>query len=112
MIVEEEVQQRNQQQSQINEILICALAKLKPDEQKLLELYYAQKLKQGDIAKELGTQQYTISRKLSRARKSLLKSLSLWTKDTLHIYLTSDVLKAMSAVIEEWLESHYHSNPQ
>ncbi|MDJ0741943.1 MAG: sigma-70 family RNA polymerase sigma factor [Xenococcaceae cyanobacterium MO_167.B27] len=112
MIVEEEVQQRNQQQSQINEILISALAKLKPDEQKLLELYYAQKLKQGDIAKKLSTQQYTISRKLSRARKSLLKSLSLWTKDTLHIYLTSDVLKAMSAVIEEWLESHYHSNPQ
>ncbi|MDJ0577530.1 MAG: sigma-70 family RNA polymerase sigma factor [Xenococcaceae cyanobacterium MO_234.B1] len=111
MIVEEEVQERNQQQSQINEILISALGQLKPDEQKLLELYYGQKLKQGDIAQELGTQQYTISRKLSRVRKSLLKSLSLWTKETLHISLTSDVLKGMSAVIEEWLESHYHSNP-
>ncbi|HHP7232370.1 MAG TPA: sigma-70 family RNA polymerase sigma factor [Xenococcaceae cyanobacterium] len=112
MIVAEEVQHRSQQQSQINQLLTAALAKLKPDAQKLLELYYGQQLKQGEIAQELGTQQYTISRQLSKARQSLLKSLSVWTQETLHISLTSDVLNAMSAVIEEWLASHYHRNPQ
>ena len=112
MIVEEEIQERHQKQSQINDILVSALGQLKSDEQKLLELYYGQKLKQGDIAQQLDTQQYNISRKLSRARKLLLKSLSLSVKETLHISLSSDILKQMSAIVEEWLDSHYQANPQ
>ncbi len=111
MIVEEEIQERNQKQNQINQILLSALDRLKSEELKLLELYYAQKLTQGDIAKKLDTQQYNISRRLARARKFLLKSLSLSLEETMHISLTSDILKNISAVIEEWLESHYHTNP-
>lgn len=112
MIVEEEVQRRNQQQNQIGAVLIKAIENLKPNDQKLLELYYAQKLKQTDIAKALNTQQYSISRQLTKVKKSLLKSLAKWTEETLHISLNSDILNNISAVIDEWLESHYNPNPQ
>ena len=112
MIVEEEIQQRNQQQNQVNTALLAALNQLKPDERHLLELYYAQEKKQSEIAKELNTQQYNISRKLTRVRKSLLKSLAQWSKETLHISLNSDVLKHISIIIEEWLNSHYKNQTQ
>ena len=111
MIVEEEVNQRSQQQSEVGDVLIAAISQLKPEEQKLLDLYYAQKLKQADIAKALDTKQYSISRKLSRVKKALLKSLAKWTEETMHITLTSDVLNNISTVIDEWLESHYNPNP-
>ncbi|VEP17856.1 RNA polymerase sigma factor, sigma-70 family [Hyella patelloides LEGE 07179] len=111
MIVEEEVEQRNQQQNQIGDVLIQAIAKLPADERKLLELYYAQKLKQAAIAKALNTKQYNISRQLTRVKKSLLKSLAIWTEETLHISLTSDVIKNTSTIIDEWLEHHYNPNP-
>ncbi|GAB4239962.1 MAG: sigma-70 family RNA polymerase sigma factor [Stanieria sp.] len=107
MIVEEEQADRNQQQSQINGVLIAALQKLDADEQKLLELYYARAMTQTEMAKELNTQQYNVSRKLSRARKALLKSLAQWSKETLHISLTSDVLNGISTLLEEWLAGHY-----
>jgi RNA polymerase sigma factor (sigma-70 family) len=110
MIVEEEVQRRNQQQNQIGEVLIQAIQSLKPDDQKLLDLYYAQKLKQTDIAEALNTKQYSISRQLTKVKKSLLKSLAKWTAETLHISLNSDVISNISAVIDEWLESHYNPN--
>ena len=112
MIVEEEIEERNQQQHKINEILLSALEKLNPNDRELLQLYYGQKLKQGEIAKQLSTQQYNISRKLSRTRQSLLKSLSLSIQETLHISLSSDVLKSISVIIEEWLCSHYNTNQQ
>lgn len=107
MIVEEETQERNQQQNQVNDALQAALAELKPEDRLLLELYYVQGLKQSAIAKQLKTQQYSISRKLSRVKKSLLKSLAKWSQDSLHISLTSDVLNNISVIIEEWLSSHY-----
>ena len=112
MIVEEEIQQRNQQQNQVNTALLAALNQLKAEERRLLELYYVQGMKQSEIAQELNTQQYTISRKLSRVKKSLLKFLAQWSNDTLHISLTSDVLKNISLIIEEWLESHYKNQTQ
>jgi RNA polymerase sigma factor (sigma-70 family) len=112
MIVEEEIQQRNQQQNEIGEVLIKAIENLQAEEQKLLNLYYGEKLKQTDIARELNTQQYSISRKLTKVKKSLLESLAKWTKETLHISLNSDILNSISAVIDEWLESHYNPNPQ
>jgi RNA polymerase sigma factor (sigma-70 family) len=103
----EDRENRNQQQTQINEVLIKALETLSKDERRLLELYYAQGLTQMEMAQELGTQQYNVSRKLSRARKSLLKSLAQWSQQTLHISLSSDVLKGISTVLEEWLAGYY-----
>ncbi|MDJ0595463.1 MAG: sigma-70 family RNA polymerase sigma factor [Pleurocapsa sp. MO_226.B13] len=110
MIVEEEVQQRSQQQTDINQFLTATIQKLKPEEQKLLELYYSLELKQAQIAKELNTQQYTVSRKLARARKGLLKALAKWSQETMHISLTSDVLDNISSLLEEWLAGYYGSN--
>ena len=110
MIVGQEARQRIQQQTDINQFLTAAIKALKSEDQKLLELYYAQQLKQADIAKELGTQQYNVSRKLSRVRKSLLKSLAQWSKETMHISLTSDVLKGISSLLEEWLAGYYNDS--
>ena len=110
MIADEEAQQRSQQQTDINQFLTASIQKLKPEEQKLLELYYSLGLKQAEIAQELKTQQYTISRKLSRARKVLLKALAQWSQETMHISLTSDVLDNISSLLEEWLAGYYDSN--
>ena len=110
MIAKEEVQQRSQQQTDINQFLTAKIEKLPPDSQKLLELYYSQGLKQAEIAQELNTQQYSVSRKLSKARKILLKALAEWSQSTMHISLTSDVLNNISSLLEEWLAGYYGSN--
>lgn len=110
IIAREEVQQRNQQQQEINQFLTATINKLQPEEQKLLELYYSLGLKQAEIAQELNTQQYTISRKLAKARKTLLKALANWSQSTMHISLTSDVLDHISSLLEEWLAGYYGSN--
>ena len=110
MIVSEAAQQRSQQQTDINQFLSATINTLGKEEQQLLQLYYAQQLKQAEIAKQLNTQQYSISRKLTRVRKSLLKSLAQWSKDTMHISLTSDVLKSISSLLEEWLAGYYSSD--
>ena len=110
LIADEEVQQRSQQQDDINQFLSATIQKLKPEEQKLLELYYSLQLKQAEIAKELNTQQYTVSRQLARARKKLLKALAKWSQETMHISLTSDVLDNISSLLEEWLAGHYNTD--
>ncbi|MBE9170138.1 sigma-70 family RNA polymerase sigma factor [Pleurocapsales cyanobacterium LEGE 06147] len=107
MIASEEAQNRDRQQAQINQVLIEALKALDSQERQLLELYYARQLTQTEMAKELGTKQYNVSRKLSRARQLLLKSLARWSQTNLHISLSSDVLKGISALLEEWLTGYY-----
>jgi DNA-directed RNA polymerase specialized sigma subunit len=110
MIVREEMEQRSQQHTDINQFLTATIQQLKPEEQKLLELYYALDLKQAEIAQELNTKQYNVSRKLSKVRKELLLALAQWSQSTMHISLTSDILDNISSLLEEWLASHYDSN--
>lgn len=110
MIAQEEIAQRTQQHTDINQFLIATIQQLKPDEQKLLELYYALDLKQSEIAQELNTKQYSISRKLAKVRKELLMALAQWSQSTMHISLTSDILDNISSLLEEWLANHYDSN--
>ena len=110
MIANEAIQQRSQQQSDINQFLINTIAQLKPEEQKLLELYYSLGLKQTEIAQELNIQQYTVCRRLAKTRKVLLKALAEWSQSTMHISITSDVLKDISSLLEEWLASNYENN--
>jgi RNA polymerase sigma factor (sigma-70 family) len=106
-IIEEDEKQRNSQQEQINQVLVKAIASLDPQSKKLLELYYAQGLTQQDMAEAIGTKQYTVSRRLSKARETLLKTLVKWTSETLHISLSTDVIKSTSALLEEWLAGYY-----
>lgn len=111
IIVQEEEQARQTQQTQIGSVLVAALAKLDPQAQSLLQLYYGQKLTQQQMAEQLEIKQYTVSRRLTRVRGSLLMTLAQWSQETLHISLSSEVLNHTSAVLDEWLENHYsHSN--
>ncbi|NJK57160.1 MAG: sigma-70 family RNA polymerase sigma factor [Pleurocapsa sp. SU_5_0] len=110
MIAQEEIEQRTQQHTDINQFLTAIIKQLKPEEQKLLEFYYALGLKQAEIAQELNTKQYSVSRKLSRVRKELLLALAEWSQSTMHISLTSNILDNISSLLEEWLASYYDSN--
>lgn len=104
LITQEELQERQTQQAQINEVLTTALTTLNPQIQTLLTLYYGQQLTQQQIAVQLDIKQYTVSRRLSSAKESLLLKLAQWSQETLHISLTSTAVSHMSVVLEEWLE--------
>ena len=111
IIAQEEQQNRDAQQAQISTVLIAAIAQIDASGQQLLQLYYGQGLTQQQMATQLGVKQYTVSRRLTKARESLLLTLAQWSRDTLHISLNSDVLKDISTVLEEWLQSYYsHPN--
>jgi RNA polymerase sigma factor (sigma-70 family) len=110
LIAEEEQQVRQHQQTQVNQILSAALATLDPQVQQLLELYYAEGLTQQEMAKRLDMKQYTISRRFSKAREALLRSLAQWSQETLHVVPTSDVLNHMSTVLDEWLATYHRSS--
>lgn len=86
---------------------MTAIAQLEPEAQQIVQLYYAQGLNQDKIAKQLEMKQYTVSRRLTKARENLLKSLANWSQETLHISITPDLLKSMSTLMEEWLQSYY-----
>ncbi len=111
MITQEEQQTRNAQQSEINTVLATAATQLEPQAQEILKLYYTQGLKQQEIAEQLQIKQYTISRRLTKARETLLRVLAKWSQQKLHISVNSDILKGMSAVMEEWLQNYYSPSP-
>jgi RNA polymerase sigma factor (sigma-70 family) len=107
VIEAEEALLRQDYQLQLNAILLRALVKLDLAAQRLLQAYYGQGLTQQDLAKQMGVKQYTISRRLTSLRNSLLQVLADWSQNTLHQSLDSDVLSSMSNVLEEWLKVHY-----
>ncbi|MEL6578621.1 MAG: sigma-70 family RNA polymerase sigma factor [Cyanobacteria bacterium J06621_12] len=110
MITREDLAERRQQHTDLNQFLTAKIEQLKPEARKLLELYYSLGLKQTEIAKELNTKQYSVCRKLSRVRKELLMALVEWSQSKMHISLTSDIIDNISSLLEEWLASHYDSN--
>lgn len=107
MIEREETQTRQTQQAQITSVLTSALAQLDPEAETLMQLYYSQGLTQQQIAQQLEIKQYTVSRRLTKARESLLLALTRWSQETLHISTTSNVVKHISTVLEEWLQDYY-----
>lgn len=92
---------------QINQVLIKALANLDFQLQQLLQLYYVQGLTQQQMAQQLDMKQYTVSRRLTKAKEQLLRALATWSREVLHISPTSDVLDYSSTILEEWLKAHY-----
>ncbi|MBD2194662.1 MULTISPECIES: sigma-70 family RNA polymerase sigma factor [Calothrix] len=106
--VEEAETQKNQQQ-EIHNLLTNTLVNLPARSQELLQLYYQQGLTQQQIAQTLEIQQYQVSRQLTKARESLLLAITKWSQQTVHISVTSNVVKHISAVLEEWLQ-HYFAN--
>lgn len=107
LIEEEDIKERQDQRSQINQILETAIAQLDEELRSILHLYYAEQCTQQQMATRLNIKQYTISRRLTKAKELLLKSLATWSQTTLHISLTPALLQTMSAVLEDWLQSHY-----
>lgn len=107
ILAQEAEQTRISQQTEINKILVLAIAQLEPELQQIVKLYYGEELTQNQIAKQLQMQQYTISRRLKKAQEALLRSLANWSRDNLHITVTSDLLKSINTVMEEWLRNYY-----
>jgi len=107
LIAEEEAEIRKAWRSQLGEVLDSGIRQLEPELQELLKLYYAGEFTQQQIAARLEMKQYTISRRLTKAREALLKALAAWGEAKLHIPPTSDRLKSMSAALEEWLMGQY-----
>ncbi|MGL5080795.1 MAG: sigma-70 family RNA polymerase sigma factor [Microcoleaceae cyanobacterium] len=105
-IIGEEIEHRYHQQVQLNQVLEEAIAKMKPDLQHLLELYYLQGCTQQQIAQTLETKQYTVSRRLTKAREILLKALVQWSQDMTQTPLTPDTIQQMSLLLEEWMKNH------
>lgn len=110
IIAQEEQQNRAVQLKEMNAVLKSAIAKLDQEAQTIIQLYYGQDLTQQQIAKQLDIKQYTVSRRLTKGREFLLLALSQWSKDILHISLSSNVLKDISIVLEGWLKDNL-SNP-
>ncbi|MBD2772933.1 sigma-70 family RNA polymerase sigma factor [Iningainema tapete] len=110
LIQQEEQAVRLEQKNQINDVLKAAIAKLDSSAQQILQLYYQKNLTQQQIAQELAVQQYTVSRKLSKIRESLLRTLTTWSQETMHISVTSDVVKYINTILEEWLQAHYQND--
>ncbi len=107
IIAEEEEIDRKSQQTDINTVLVAALSQLDAQAQTILQLYYSQGLTQQQIALDLGIKQYTISRRLTKARESLLLKLATWSKDKFNTNINSTVLNYISNVMDEWLRIYY-----
>jgi RNA polymerase sigma factor (sigma-70 family) len=106
-IEREDAIDRDDQRSQLQKILLRALVKFNVESQRLLQMYYGQGLTQKEIALQLETKQYTVSRRLTNVRETLLTALATWSQSTLHKTLDADVMNDMSVTIEEWLKVHY-----
>ena len=109
-IAQEEEEIQATRNAQINQALTNAIAQLGTEDQTLLQLYYQEGLTQQQIAQRRDVKQYTVSRQLSRIKQTLLQKLAQWSKETLHVSLTAQVLDSMSHILEEWLTT-YHCSP-
>lgn len=107
IIIQEEAATRKKQQTELNTVLLNALAALDIQSQKLLQAYYENKLTQQQIAEQLEIKQYTVSRRLSNIKRSLLINLTQWSVNTLHISPTPVVVDSMSKTLDEWLKIHF-----
>lgn len=99
---------RQEQQTQLHNCLAAALRELPDETQTLLHLYYCENLTQKQIAQQLGINQCSISRRLSRNRERLLGVLVQWSQTTLHTSPTPDLIANMSIALEDWLTVTYH----
>ena len=111
IIQQEETANLANQQIQLNQVLQQAITALDTHSQQLLQLYYSEQVTQKEIAAQLNIKQYTVSRRLTSIKKSLLLTLTQWSQNTLHISPKSDVIDAINTSLEEWFQFHYsHAN--
>ena len=107
MIAEEDVQDRKNQRSQMNTVVLNALQLLDVKSQEVLKLYYQQGLTQQQIVQRLQISQATVSRRLVKGRESLLAALIKSSQQTMNISVNSNQIKDVSNALEEWLTNQY-----
>ena len=112
MIESEETKARRVQEAQLSAALIATLDQLKPQSKEVLRLYYQEKLTQQKIAASLNLTQCTVSRRLGKARETLLRTLAIWSQTTLQITLNAEALNYTSMTLGEWLDIYYSQRPQ
>ncbi|MEO1133333.1 MAG: sigma-70 family RNA polymerase sigma factor [Cyanobacteria bacterium J06639_1] len=98
---------RKDRQTQMQSFLLEAIAGLPEEGRSLLQFYYRDDLRQQEIAERLQIKQYTVSRRLTKVRQTVLKALAAWSEDVLHMSLTPEVLDSISTTLEAWLETTY-----
>ncbi len=108
-MLQEEETARSQQCQQLQIVLEETIASLSEPEKKLLQDYYSDQMTQSDIAKQLGIQQYQVSRQLERVRRSVLKKIILWVQKTLHTSPTPSVVESMGYSLDVWLKDYGRS---
>ena len=106
-VIQEDEQARQEQRSQICSAIVGALEQLNAQSQELLRLYYQQGQTQQQIMQQLQMSQATVSRRLTKAREALLLALVEWSQQKLNNSPTPNLIKEMSAALEEWLGVHY-----
>ncbi|MBD2095822.1 sigma-70 family RNA polymerase sigma factor [Trichocoleus sp. FACHB-591] len=104
LVAQEEMQTRRSQRSHLHQALIAALAQLDSQSRKILHLYYSESWTQQQIMQECAMSQASVSRRLTKARESLLTALVQWSQEKLHSSPTSIQIKDMSMALEEWLK--------
>jgi RNA polymerase sigma factor (sigma-70 family) len=107
IIAQEEVRNRRTQQSQIYRVVMTAIENLSAESQQLMQLYYQEGLTQQQIAQQLQIGQAKVSRRLTKARESLLIALVQWNQAELNNSPTPTLIKEMSTALEEWLRIRY-----
>ena len=106
LIASEEWKERQNEISQMFDVLSKTLKALDVKSLEVLKLYYQEELTQQQIMQQLGMSQPTVSRKLVKGRESLLKALINWSVD-LNISLNPNQIKDMSIALEEWLRNQF-----
>ncbi|AFZ23092.1 RNA polymerase sigma factor, sigma-70 family [Cylindrospermum stagnale PCC 7417] len=107
IIAQEEAQERKNQLSQMNQVLVSAFGQLDQQSQTIFDLYYQQGMTQQQIIQELKISQPTVCRRLLKGRDSLLAALLNWRRETENISVNANQIKEMSAALEEWLNINY-----
>lgn len=109
LIEAEELSRRHLEHQQINQGLVNAIFRLSKNHQQLLQLFYGDRLIQRQIAEQMGMNQSSISRQLTRTRTTLLDTLIQWCENNLHISSNPALIESMSTHLEEWLDVYYES---
>ncbi len=106
LIAQEDIRDRQNQISQMFDVLSKTLQAMELKSQEILRLYYLEELTQQQIMQQLQISQPTVSRKLVKGRESLLLALVNWSR-TMNISVNPNQINDMSIALEEWLRNQF-----
>jgi RNA polymerase sigma factor (sigma-70 family) len=106
-IADESDQERQQQRSQLHQMLAAALASLDETAQKILGLFYRENLSQQELADRMAMSQPTVSRRLKKAEEALLQKMLEHLRGEMNKLPDPSELKHISIALKDWLASYY-----